>query len=106
MLAGASPPLDAARIDVLVARLRGRAESVRQVARTAAEGGAPAVIGLMADHLAGGGAGGLQMAFFILLPLLLIDGLATLLALRSYQPDVAAAIESGREQGQGRGRRS
>jgi sugar phosphate permease len=99
-LAGAAPPLDAVRIDVLVARLRGRAEAVRQVLRTLAEGGAPAVIGLLADHLAGGGAAGLRFAFFILLPFLLADGLVTLLALRTYQPDVAAAIRSGDEQGE------
>lgn len=41
-LAGAGPPLDAVRIDVLVPELRGRAEAIRQVARTIAEGGAAA----------------------------------------------------------------
>lgn len=97
LLAGAAPPLDAVTIDVLVPRLRGRAESVRQVLRTLAEGGAPALIGFLGDRLAGGGAAGLELTFLIVLPALVLDGLITLLALRTYQPDVAAALASAKQ---------
>jgi len=93
-LAGAGPPLDAVRIDVLVPALRGRAESIRQVLRTVAESGAPALIGVLSGLLAGGGTAGLQAAFIITLPALLLSGLILLLALRTYRPDVAAALAS------------
>lgn len=92
-LAGARPPLDAIRVDVIVPTLRGRAESVRQVLRSAAEGGAPFIIGLLSTEL-GGGAQGLQLAFLVTLPALLLNGLIMLIALRTYQPDVAAAMAS------------
>ena len=93
-LAGAGPPLDAVRVDVIVPRLRGRAEAIRQVLRTAAEGGAPAIFGLLAAHLAGGGHSGLRLAFLVTLPVLLVSGLVLLIALRTYAPDVAAALAS------------
>ena len=93
-LAGAGPPLDAVRIDVLVPELRGRAESIRQVLRTAAESGAPALIGVLSGVLAGGGTAGLQAAFIVTLPALLVNGLILLRALRAYRPDVAAALAS------------
>lgn len=92
-IAGAGPPLDAVRIDVIVPELRGRAEAIRQVVRTIAEGGAPVVIGLLASGLAGG-AKGLQLAFLITLPALALNGLIMLVALRTYQPDIAAAVAS------------
>lgn len=91
-LAGAGPPLDAARIDVLAPRLRGRAESIRQVLRTAAEAGAPVLIGVLSGVLAGGGHAGLQAAFIVTLPALLVTGLVLLFALRAYAPDVAAVL--------------
>jgi hypothetical protein len=93
-LAGAGPPLDAVRIDVIVPRLRGRAESIRQVLRAFAEGGAPLLIGILADRLAGGGGAGLQLALLIVLPVVVLNGLILLIALRTYQPDVAAAVAS------------
>lgn len=93
-IAGAAPPLDAVRIDVLVPDLRGRAEAIRQVLRTIAEGGAPVLIGLLAVNLASDSAKGLQLAFLITLPALALDGLILLFALRTYQPDIAAAVAS------------
>jgi len=96
-LAGAGPPLDAVRIDVLVPELRGRAEAIRQIFRTGAESGAPALIGVLSGVLAGGGTAGLQAAFIITLPALLVNGLILLLALRTYQPDVAAALASSED---------
>lgn len=97
-LAGSGPPLDAVRIDVLVPLLRGRAEAIRQVVRTLAEGGAPFLIGLLSDQLFGGGAHGLQIAFLVTLPFLVITGLVLLVALRTYQPDVAATYVSTKAQ--------
>ncbi len=93
-VAGAGPPLDAVRVDVLVPRLRGRAEAIRQVLRTAAEGGAPLIVGILSGRLAGGGTAGLQLALIITLPTLLASGLILLIALRVYQRDVAAALAS------------
>lgn len=93
-LSGGGPPLDAMRLDVVVPRLRGRAESVRQVLRTAAEGGAPALTGILADHVADSQRAGLQFAFLAILPTVAIGGLLLLLALRSYQPDIAAMLAS------------
>ena len=93
-IAGAGTPLDAVRIDVLVPLMRGRAEAIRQVLRTAAEGAAPLLFGLLSAHLAGGGRAGLQLAFVVALPTLLVAGLILLLALRSYQADVAATLAS------------
>lgn len=92
-LAGARPSLDAIRVDVLVGRLRGRAESVRQVLRSVFEGVAPVVLGGLSGML-GGGAEGLRLAFLIVLPTLLLNGVIILIALRTYQSDVAAAIAS------------
>lgn len=94
LLAGTQPSLDAVRVDVIVPRLRGRAESIRQVLRTLAEGGAPLIFGLLAGSLAGGGPVGLQVAFLITLPVLLANGLILLIALRTYASDVAAALAS------------
>jgi predicted MFS family arabinose efflux permease len=95
LLAGAAPPLDAVRIDVLVPRLRGRAEAVRQTMRTAAEGGAPALIGAISGLLAGGNSTlGLERTFLIILPALIVNGLVLLIALRTYRPDTAAAVVS------------
>lgn len=93
-LAGAGPPLDAVRIDVIVPRLRGRAESIRQVLRSVTEGGGPLLIGVLSGLLAGGGQTGLQLALLISLPVLLVNGLVLLIALPTYRPDVAAARAS------------
>jgi sugar phosphate permease len=91
-LAGTQPALDAIRVDVIVPGLRGRAEAIRQVLRTAVEGGAPLVVGLLAGVLAG--AAGLRLAFLVTLPLLVVNGLLLLLALRTYPHDVSAALAS------------
>lgn len=92
LIAGAGPLLDAVRVDVIVPRLRGRAEAVRQLLRTAAEAGAPAIFGVLSGTLAGGGDAGLRFAFIVMLPVLVVSGLILLLALRTYTHDVAAAL--------------
>lgn len=94
ILAATSPSLDAIRIDVIVPLLRGRAEAIRQVVRSAAEAAAPSVFGLIAGHLILKGFSGVQLAFLITLPCLAITGFVLLGALPSYEPDVAAALVS------------
>jgi len=94
--------LDAVRLDVIVPRLRGRAEAIRQVLRTILEGAAPRLIGVLSGVLAGGGTGGLHDAFLLTLPVLLFSGLVLLIALRTYAPDVAAALASTEQGASGR----
>jgi predicted MFS family arabinose efflux permease len=112
LLTAANPPLDAARLDIMPARLWGRAESVRTVLRTLAVGIAPAAFGLLADRLGGGvspaaalgghGAaphGGaadapLQTTFLVMLVPLAVSALVLLLALASYPRDVVTAAAS------------
>ncbi|MGH2411245.1 MAG: hypothetical protein ACRDGS_12865, partial [Chloroflexota bacterium] len=99
-VAGAGPTLDAVRVDVVVARLRGRTESIRQVQRTVVEGSAPALFGVISGAVTGGN--GLQLAFMASLPALIASGLIALLATRTYGPDVAAALASTEDGGAGR----
>lgn len=89
-VAGAGPTLDAVRVDVVVARLRGRTEAIRQVQRTVVEGSAPVIFGIISGAVAGGN--GLRVAFIATLPALVLSGLIALIALRTYGPDVAAAL--------------
>jgi MFS family permease len=93
-LAAPNPPLDAVRLDVIHPKLRGRAESVRTLFRTASEAIAPIALGALADHLAGGGERGLQLTMLIILPALLANGAILALATRSYPHDVASVLAS------------
>jgi len=101
-VAGAGPPLDAVRGDVIVPRLRGRAEAIRQVLRTILEGAAPLLIGVLSGVLAGGRTAGLREAFLLTLPFLALSGLVLLIALRTYAPDIAAALASTEREASGR----
>jgi MFS family permease len=101
VLAAANPPLDAARLDIVPARMWGRAESLRTVLRLAAEAAAPAAFGWVAD-LFGDTSGrygdiGLRNAFLVMLIPLLANGLIMLAARRTYEVDVATAIASDRK---------
>jgi MFS family permease len=93
-LAAPNPPLDAVRLDVVPPGLWGRAQSVRTLTRTGAEAIGPVVLGLLADHLGGGGARGVQLTLLILVPALLGNGLLLLFAARSYPHDVASELIS------------
>jgi MFS family permease len=95
-LALSNPPLDAARLDVIHHRLRGRAEAVRTVARTLAEAGGPLLFGLVADHVFHGGTRGLELTFLLMLLPLAANGLILLPALATYPRDVASALASER----------
>jgi predicted MFS family arabinose efflux permease len=89
-LAAPNPALDAVRLDVILPRLRGRAESVRTIVRTVGEAVAPPVFGLLSEHLAGGGSRGLQASAAALLPALLLAAALLAIAARSYPADAEA----------------
>jgi predicted MFS family arabinose efflux permease len=95
LLAAANPPLDAARLDLVPARLWGRAESVRTVLRLGAEAVAPLCFGVVADLLGGSGGrnstAGLRYAFLIMLVPLVANGLVVLAGRSSYPDDIRAA---------------
>ncbi len=105
--AARNPALDAARLDLMHHLLWGRAEAIRTVLRRSMVATAPLIFGLMADQLAApaGGSGqrgfgasasapGLQAAFLILLVTLVLGGMLTLRARKSYPRDVASAVAS------------
>jgi predicted MFS family arabinose efflux permease len=103
MLAGQNPPLDAARLDVMPARLWGRAEAVRTVVRSLAQAMAPLLFGAMSDHVFGGGRSGLQWTFLVMLVPLGGSALILWRARATYPHDAAAAgaRASARPQGPG-----
>jgi MFS family permease len=90
-LAAQNPPLDAARLDIVVPRLWGRAEGIRTLLRTVAQGFAPVLFGAVSEYVFGGGRAGLQWTFAVML--LPLAGSAYFLykALFTYPRDVATA---------------
>lgn len=115
MLAGVAfgarnPPLDAARLDIMHHRLWGRAEAVRTLLRQLTTAGAPILFGLVADAFAPPGAAahsngthgfgananghGLELAFLFFLITVVLGGLLTFAAKRTYPRDVATALAS------------
>lgn len=101
VFAASNPPLDAARLDVMPARLWGRAESVRTVCRGALEASAPVTFGLVAGNVFGGRGQGLTSTFLVMLAPLLLSGLILLVAVRTYPRDVATAVASERAMREG-----
>ncbi len=94
-LAAANPPLDAARLDIVHALLWGRAESGRMALRGLLEGAAPILVGWVSG-LFGGGSGGLQWSFLLMLIPVLVASFLAIPARRTYPTDVAAAEASAR----------
>src|SRR5207244_11049902 len=95
-LSAQNPPLDAARLDIMVPLLWGRAEGVRTFLRTTAQALAPLLFGAVSDYVFGGGRSGLQWTFaFMLLPLA-ARAYFLFNALRTYPRDVATASASAR----------
>jgi MFS family permease len=103
--AAANPPLDAARLDIMPAKLWGRAEGVRTLIRQTTQAAAPVVFGLVADAFGGiagatGSSGripaatstGLRDAFLIMLLPLALNGVALLFARRSNPAHIATAV--------------
>ena len=106
-LSAPNPPLDAARLDIMPARLWGRAEGVRTLLRQTAQAGAPLLFGALADlfgghavasqsHVSAATTAGLEYTFLIMLIPLALNGLLLLGARRSYPADVATAVASER----------
>ena len=119
VLAGAlvsapNPGLDAARLDVVPARMWGRAEAVRTLLRQTLEAFAPLIFGVVSEAF-GGSSGGigtgidakhavvsyaqthaLQLTFLLMLVPVVAGGLVLLLGRRSYPVDVVSARESDR----------
>ena len=94
-LAAANPPLDAARLDIVHARLWGRAEAGRMALRGLLEGIAPILFGWVSGVL-GGGNRGLDWTFMIMLVPVLAASTLAIPARRTYPADVATADASAR----------
>jgi predicted MFS family arabinose efflux permease len=93
-LSAQNPPLDAARLDVMVPLLWGRAEGVRTFLRTSAQALAPLLFGAVSDYVFGGGRSGLQWTFVVMLVPLAGSALFLVRGLRTYPRDVATAAAS------------
>jgi MFS family permease len=78
-------PQQAMSLDIVVPRLRGRAAALRSVVRAGMTALAPLVFGVLSDHL------GLRAAFLIVTPCMVLSAGLTLLALRTYVPDMERA---------------
>ena len=98
MLSAQNPPLDAARLDIMVPLLWGRAEGVRTVLRTVAQALAPLLFGGVSDYVFGGGRSGLQWTFAVMLVPLAASAFFLYRALGTYPRDVATAAASARRQ--------
>ena len=86
-----NPPLDAARLDIMVPLLWGRAEGVRTGLRTLAQALAPVLFGAVSDYVFGGGRNGLQWTFALMLVPLAASAYFLYRALETYPRDVATA---------------
>jgi MFS family permease len=93
-LSAQNPALDAARLDIMVPLLWGRAESVRTLIRTGAMALAPLIFGGVSDYVFGGGRSGLQWTFAVMLVPLAASAVFLFRGLRSYPRDVATAAAS------------
>jgi MFS family permease len=93
-LSAQNPPLDAARLDIMVPLLWGRAEGVRTFLRTMAQALAPLLFGAVSDHVFGGGRSGLQWTFAVMLVPLAASAWLLYRALGTYPRDVATAAAS------------
>jgi len=90
-LSAQNPPLDAARLDIMVPLLWGRAEGVRTFLRTVAQALAPLLFGAVSDYVFGGGRSGLQWTFVLMLIPLAASAFFLYKALGTYPQDVATA---------------
>jgi predicted MFS family arabinose efflux permease len=93
-LSAQNPPLDAARLDIMVPLLWGRAEGVRTFLRTTAQALAPLLFGAVSDYVFGGGRSGLQWTFAVMLVPLAASAYLLFRALATYPRDVATAAAS------------
>jgi MFS family permease len=93
-LSAQNPPLDAARLDVVVPRMWGRAEGIRTFLRTLAQALAPLVFGAVSDYAFGGGHNALKWTFVVMLVPLAASCVVLVRGVRSYPRDVATAAAS------------
>jgi MFS family permease len=90
-LSAQNPPLDAARLDIVVPALWGRAEGIRTFLRTLGQAIAPVVFGGVSDYVFGGGRSGLQWTFTLMLLPLAASAYFLYKGLSTYPRDVATA---------------
>jgi MFS family permease len=90
-LSAQNPPLDAARLDIMVPSLWGRAEGVRTFLRTAAQALAPVLFGGMSDIIFGNHHGSLRWTFLVMLVPLAAGSIVLFRAMKTYPKDVATA---------------
>ena len=95
-LSAQNPPVDAARLDIMVPLLWGRAEGVRTMLRTTAMALAPLLFGAVSDYVFGGGRSGLQWTFAVMLVPLAASAYFLYRGLGTYPRDVATAAASAR----------
>jgi MFS family permease len=95
-LSAQNPPLDAARLDIMVPLLWGRAEGVRTFLRTIGQAIAPVVFGGVSDYVFGGGRSALQWTFALMLIPLAGSAYFLYKALATYPRDVATAAAASR----------
>jgi MFS family permease len=93
-LSAQNPPLNAARLDIMVPALWGRAEGVRTFLRTAAQALAPVMFGATSDFVFGQGNASLHWTFLVMLLPLAYAAVALFRSMRTYPRDVATAAAS------------
>jgi MFS family permease len=91
VLGGAGPCLDAVRIDIVPAGMRGRAEAARGLLLLASGALGPVTFGLVATGFGGKSGLALRDAFLVMLGPLGTAALVLLAAVRPYQGDARAA---------------
>jgi MFS family permease len=95
-LSAQNPPLNAARLDIVVPQLWGRAEGLRTFLRTAAQALAPVLFGAMSDIVFSNSHGSLHWTFLVMLLPLAFAAVYIFRAMASYPRDVATAAASAR----------
>lgn len=94
VLGGAGPCLDAVRIDIVPAGMRGRAEAARGLLLLGSGSLGPITFGLVATAFGGGSSGtGLRDAFLVMLVPLGVAALVLFGAVRPYKEDARVAAE-------------
>jgi MFS family permease len=93
-LSAQNPPLNAARLDIMVPALWGRAEGIRTFLRTAAQALAPVLFGAMSDYIFGNDKGSLHWTFLVMLLPLAYAAIALFRSMRTYPRDVATAANA------------
>jgi MFS family permease len=95
IVSAAVAPIDAARLDIVVPQLWGRAEAGRMALRSAFEGSAPPLFGALSVWLGGKNpTQGLEWTFLLMLAPMIAASLFAFPARKTYPRDVATAAAS------------